>query len=618
MAAAVLAVASLPALGQEKPVDSGYEEKVEVELVQIEVSVWPKHERDGEACVGLGRDDFELIVNGRPRAITAVDWLGAPEAMSAIDQASIADPANPPLTIVLVFDLWHLDVFFRAFECPRTKPLAFEKARELVRRQFRAGDRLLLVTFAGWPQIHEGWIRDPAEALRALDRLEVSPFVMRARQEHAHHQDWLEGFKSLFLALGRYPGRKEVFYLGDDFRFDDVALQVYDLAARAQANRVSMHGVDLLESCRTQIGPGCPGVDSGGLGCTEFKLPLALGIISTNTGGELFKGSSSLADAVETVRRMRRCKYLISFAATSKDGRRSPLAKVRITRAGLQLDYPSSFGSPRREPQEREQQEALFLLPRFGEGIQAEIGLWPLRPTPKGNRWSGMMVARLRRAPQEPWPAALHRIEIEAAASIGSSAYKDGTFRKVLEGDELRRFAEGESRLFVFPLERIKPGLNAASLRALGVGGDVSANVRSYLDVPDAPGPGESGPWQLVSELARVGAKVTVMPSLSGRLSQGQGGLILSYGCPAQDLGRGELVALEGQQVVPIPIDWFDPTETNAAERGCDWLAGIVEPGLVPGLWRFESPASLAKEGEKPYTVEFRVAAAGEAEPADW
>jgi hypothetical protein len=408
-----------------------------------------------------------------------------------------------------------------------------------------------------------------------------------------------------------------VFYLGDDFRFDDVAMQIFDLAARAQANRVSMHAVDLLESCRMQIGPGCPEVTTGGLGCTEFKYPAALGIISTNTGGALFKGSSSLADAVETVRRMRSCKYLISFRV-GRDSRRSPQAKVRIRRKGLQLDYPASFGSPRREPKEREQQDALFLLPRFGQGIHAEVGLWPMRPAPKGNRWSGMMVARLRRAPEDPWPEALHRIEIEVVASVGSSVYKDGTFREVLEGDELGRLAEGGSRLFVFPMDRIKPGLNAASVRVLGVGGAVSANTRSYLEVPDTPGPGESGPWLLVSDLARVGDKVTFMPSLSGRLTEGRGGIILAYGCPGPDPGRGELVALDGQQVVQVPIDWFDPAATvDAAARECDWLAGIV-PRLAPGLWRFESPAALAAEGKEPYAVEFRVTAEGDEEPAEW
>lgn len=405
-----------PAAAQTQPADPGYREEVRVDLAQIEVTAWPRDSRDGDACLGLTADDFELSVNGQRREIVAADWLGSPEILQRIEGQTVTDPSRPPLTIVLFFDLWHLNLFFRDYQCPITKPLAFDEARDLVRNEFAAGDRLLLVTFGGWPQIHEGWIRDPTLALRALDRLEVNPFVLSARMDHLHHQRWIDGMQSLLLALGRYPGRKEVFYLGDDFRFDDVALQVFDLAARAQANQVSVHAVDLLASCRGMPGPGCPNVTKGGLGCTPFNRPIALGHLSVNTGGTLFDDSSSLAQAVSTVRRMRSCKYLISFPVLRQDGKRSPKATVRVKRKGLQLHSPSSFGDPRREPKEREKQDALFLLPHFGQGIDAEIGLWPLLPSGKKKRWRGIMVARLQRAPEEPWPENLERIEIEAVA----------------------------------------------------------------------------------------------------------------------------------------------------------------------------------------------------------
>jgi VWFA-related protein len=598
------------ALAQEETIDPGYRETVRVDLAQIEVTVWPKDGRDTDACLGLGTEDFEVIVNGRQREITAIDWLGSPEIMQTIEETSVVDPENPPLTMVLFFDLWHLNVFFRNYDCPMTKPLAFDEARELVRSQFRDGDRLLLVTFAGWPQIHEGWIRDKTHALRALDRLEVSPFVMGARQQHSHHHSWIAGMKSLFLALGRYPGRKEVFYLGDDFRFDDVVLQVYDLAARAQANQVSIHAVDLLESCRSAPGLGCDRMTRGGLGCTPFKRPIALGYMSVNTGGQMFHRTSSLAQAVQTVRRMRGCRYLISFPVLPRDGKRSPQAKVRLLRKGLRLHFPASFGSPLREPKEREKQDALFLLPRFGEGVHAEVGLWPLRPSGKKKRWKGVMVARLNRAPQDDWPEELEKIEIEAAASLGSRIYKGGRFRKVIEGDELRRLRDGESRLFVFPVDKIKPGRNAVWLRALGVGGEVSANVRSYLEVSDPPGPGEAGPWILVDRLARFGETITVLPALSGLLPEGKGSLLLAYGCRDGNaaFGEGRLVALDGDETVLVPIDWFEaPEEIGNPERECDWLAGGIEPMLGPGLWQFEPPAALSAEDESPYTVEFRV-----------
>jgi hypothetical protein len=616
--AAVLVAAGVAA--QEEPRESGHRERVRIDLAQIEVTVWPEKESEASLCLDLTADDFEITVNGRARELIAVDWLGSRDAESPTeaDSAGLVGgsgaPEPPPLTMVLFFDLWHLDLFYRRFECPMTKALAFEQARELVRDEFRTGDRLLLVTFAGWPRVHEGWIRNPVHAMRALDRLEVSPQVLSTRTEHSHHQEWIGGIKSLMLALGRYPGRKEVFYLADDFRFDDVALQVFDLAARAQANEVTMHAVDLLATCRSVPGPGCPDMPYGGLGCTDFRMPIALGYVAANTGGALFDGGETIADSVNAVRRMRGCRYLLSFPITKKKRKHAPKTIVRVKRKGVGLQYPSSFGNPRLEPTERERQDALFLLPRFGRGIHAEVGLWPLRPSGKRNRWRGVMIARVSRAPEDPWPDGLTRIELEAIAHTRSVVYEK--FRMAIEGEELGRFRDGDKRLFVFPLDRIRPGPNTSVLHASGIGGEVTSNVRTEIDVPEPPGPGEAGPWFLVDRPARVGKTITVVPALDGVLALGRGGMIVGYGCREfeTEVGGGRLVALDADRIVPIPVDWLDAEDGETeSEEPCGWLAGRIEPDLGQGLWRFEPPVSLRSENEDDPGVEFRVAPADEA-----
>ena len=83
-----------------------------------------------------------------------------------------------------------------------TAGLAFDEARRLIKEEFREGDRLLLATLGGWSQIYEGWIRDPEHALRAIDRLEVNPFVLAGRTEHLHHENWFDGLQTLILASG--------------------------------------------------------------------------------------------------------------------------------------------------------------------------------------------------------------------------------------------------------------------------------------------------------------------------------------------------------------------------------------------------------------------------------
>ena len=609
--AALLLIAATPSIAEpvEEPLPLDYSETTRVELVQLEVTAWP---RDGEtaSCQDLRTEDFEVVVNGRLREIVAADRLGAVEIEEADAGQPLPDRERPPLTLVLFFDLWHLDLFYRDYTCPITKPLAFDEARKLVRSEFREGDRLLLVTFSGWPQIHEGWIRDPAQALRALDRLEVSPTVMRASRIHQHHDGWIEGMKSLMLALGRYPGRKEVIYLADDFRFDEELLKFYDVAARAQANQVFIHAIDLLAPCRALPGPACPGLSVGGLGCSEDEQPVALGYVSIGAGGTLFH-HDDLPAAVRELRRMLGCRYLISFKMP-EGGKRAPQAKVRLLRSGFQLHYPSSFGNPLREPSEREQQDALFLLPRFGEGLEGEIGLWPLRPTGKKRKhWRGVMIARLRRPAQETWAPGLERIEIEAVVHKGSKIV--GRFGKVIEGSELARFrAEGEAPLMVFPLDKFGPGTNTVVLRAVGVGSEISAIVRSSLEVPDPPGPGQAHPWFLSEGLARAGDALTLLPSLDGVLGPAHSAAVVGYGCVDRQaqLLPARLVSLDGEPTETVALDWLDPeARATGSEAGCGWLVGRVDPSLPAGLWRFEPPPALTAQDSTVPPIEFRVAA---------
>ena len=596
------------------PAKVDYSEEVRVRLIQVEVTAWPPADDPGR-CLGLTKDDFELRIDGKPRPIEAVDWLGASETIRATEGVSDADPARPPMMVVLFFDLWHLEVFVRSgFQCPRTKPMAFDEARRMVREQFVTGDRLLLVTFAGWPRVHEGWITDPTEALAALDRLEVSPFVVSARWEHAHELPWAEGMESLLLALGRYPGAKELIYLGDDFRFQDLDAHVDKLAGRAQANRVTIHAVDLVASCRTIRGPGradCP--PTGGLGCTPWNVPVALGPLSWNTGGQFFR-SESIGTAVRRIREMRGCRYVVSFSSDSKQERKdSPRVIVNVKGKGLTLRAPASFQNPTRPPAEREEQDALFLLPRFGQGLLVEAGLWPLRPSDKKkNRWSALLLVRLRRAPGESWPEELAEIVVDAAAVGRAKSY--GAFRKVIAGDELSSLRDSdEPRVLVFHVEDVRSGEATIAVRARGVAasGEVAANVRGSYTVPEPPGPGEARPWYLTDRLTRAGSVMTLLPSLDGLLGPGREALVVGYGCgdessfPNNLLGR--LVAVADGASTNVPIAWLD--ETPPVEHdGCGWLVGRIGPGLEPGLWRFEPPGS-APEPEP--AVVFRVTGEG-------
>jgi VWFA-related protein len=605
---------AVPAAGAEdEPAQIDYTEEVQVRLVQVDATVWPKDGATG-SCAGLTPTDFEVLVDGEPRRVVWVDRLASTEEGTAEEQAVRPAPSRSALRIVLYFDLWHLDVMRAGFDaCPATRMLAFNEARRMLREGFLPGDEVLLVTFAGWPNIHHGWISDREEALRALDRLEVDPAVRSCPIPHTSHKSWIEGMSSLLLALGRYPEPKDLIYLADDFRFDDeVALSLGDLAARAQANNVTLHAVDLLWTCRSVPGPGCPGFRRGGLQCSPWRTPVILGQVAANLGGRLFL-SDSVAIAVQQLRQS--CRYRISFDAPPERKRREPpRIVVQLGRDDLTLYAPTSFEGPSHAPNERDEQDALFLLPRFGQGLDLEAGLWPLRPAEgkrKKSSWDALLLTRLRRVPHEPWPDDLSQIVLDAAAYRGGKIY--GKFRKIVEREDLQRLRDsGESSLLVFPIESVRQGEAIVAVRAQGkaADGEVAASLHVQQTVPEPPGPGEARPWFLADRLGRASSTVTLLPSLDGLLPADREAWIVGYACDTDQTrsseAPGRLLSIDGNLSVPVPIAWLDPSRPNA----CGWLAGLVERGLSPGLWRFEPPETFRAGADARVGVEFRVVAA--------
>ncbi|PWU24352.1 MAG: hypothetical protein C5B48_06815, partial [Candidatus Rokuibacteriota bacterium] len=512
----VFVLAGSAAPQAEDPKKLGLKESVQVSLVALEVTVWPK-KPDADACLGLTIDDFDLRVDGKPRKIYAVDSLGETQEAYKAGSAPAGESSPGGMSVVLFFDLWHLDLFYRDFgACPATKPLAFAEARRFVMEEFHDGDRLLLVTATGWPVVHYGWIRTQADALAALGRLEKSRQVIAPRQEHLHHNGWIAGLESFFLALGRYPGRKDVIYLADDFRFDDVAMRMYEIAARAQSNGVVVNAVDLLDSCRRVPGVPCI-LSGGGLGCTMFREPVALTPLSADTGGKLFL-TDRIASAVHELRSMRKCRYLVTFRKEPGEGKHPPSIRLDLKselKKKLTLIAPSSYETEANAPTQEDKNQALFLLPEFGRGIRAEVALWPYRPTGKNGRWKVFVLARVDRTSDEPWPDELSEIKVNVLLHKQSKGY--GQYVKTIAGPELKAFREkGGTGMMLFPLDEIRPGETTVDLTVTGNVEEISGNVSKSFNIPKPPGPGEARPWFLSDHLDRMGDNAVLAPSFDG------------------------------------------------------------------------------------------------------
>ena len=590
--------------------DYALHETVKVELIQLEVTAWPK-EPGSDACLGLTAADFELLVDGKPHPIYAVDALSAEQNVLLAEAPAAADAVSGGTAFVLLFDLWHLDVFYADFDaCPRTKPLAFAEARRLVREEFHRGDRLLLVTFAGWPIVHYDWIRTPAEAIEALDRLERSRQVMASRQEHVNHNYWIEGMESLFLALGNYPGRKEVFYLADDFRFDEVTVRLNEIAGRAQANGVVVNAVDLLDSCRRVPGPGNCRLLTGGLGCTEFAQPLAIAQFAEPTGGRLFR-TDRIAAAVHDLRSARSCRYVVSFQQQSRKRKGPPVVRLRLRggRKDLTLLAPASFELGNKAPTRREKDESLFLLPRFGRGIGAEVGLWPYRPSGKRGRWKAFVLAEVERTDDEPWPEELTSVSLNVLVHRDSRLYMQT--HKTIEGEELANLRSGvRQKLMFFPVEELRPGEATVELTVTGSVEAISANLRRSFTVPEPPRSGEARAWFVSDRVARFGEDSLPVPSLDNVVNPGEPISFLAFGCNGQtgldQAYSGRLVPFAGGPSVAVPVAWLHGFAR--LRGGCGWLVGRTAAPLEPGLWTFEPPSNLGRV-EATSRVEFSVSA---------
>ena len=99
---ACVVVSAAPAGPTATPRDTGLKESARIDLVQLEVTVWPKTP-GSDACLGLNRDDFELLVDGKPRPIYAVDAIGSTEDVYAPDAPPAVKPAAGGMSLVLYF-----------------------------------------------------------------------------------------------------------------------------------------------------------------------------------------------------------------------------------------------------------------------------------------------------------------------------------------------------------------------------------------------------------------------------------------------------------------------------------------------------------------------------------
>ena len=460
----------------------------------------------------------------------------------------------------------------------------------MLQEEFQQGDRVMLVSFSGWPNIHTGWVEDREEALVLLAEIENTPgFMLPAIGQRLDR--WMEGWMVLFQALGLTPGRKHLFYFGDDINWNPNATDLNRLVGRAQANKVLVHAVNLPWNC-----PG-------------FRPPMALGKLPFHTGGRMFGGGQTVSRAVSTLRRLQACRFRLSFLNEPGDSRRQrPGIRVTLNRKDIRLAAPASFEE--RAPSMEERTMALALLPRWEQGLRIETALWPLHPTGKKKYWDALLMAWIRRTGASPTSETLEPVTVEAQVSHGAKIYAGYHLPLAVEAmDYISHDPTGYLQLFRV---EVNSGDVDIAVVAHDDDGKLGASVRSAAHVPAPPKPGTAHPWLLLDGLMTLEGQSTVRPSFTTSFLPTRAPWFLGYACPplGEDdrLPPGWLVGSDGLEGRTVNLrslgqGWgIDPEKSP-----CGWLLGELAGPLPEGLWTFAPPAAFLDEKRGSESLHFRV-----------
>ena len=379
---------------QEKPLEVGLEEQVEVRLVLIDVVVL---DRDGRTVPDLTASDFVVVVGGREIEIATFDRDCAAGAVDDPLPGERSTPLPPlptsrPRQIVLAFDYDHMEAPF--FE-------VFDQAQQMLDKWPAGGEEHMVVVLGNGVRILTPFTSDLDEVRRTLDRMQNDPGLYGGHYgQHLTERSFFDGVEVLFDLLERSPGRKSVVlfsgpFAEDGFYHDPEFKRVSALAA---ATRTAFYPVD-TGGLRTPMDPNVQ--PSGG--------PPMLRRLANETGGRMTDGTNELGLAYARAHRDLSCTYTLGYhdPSPTADRRRRQTIRVR-DRRGLRVVYPDYFVMRSPEEKRRSLFQSAQVTPEPFESKEVLTDLFLLAPRSK-SRWRAVATVEFRPAPEtwlepgEPW-----------------------------------------------------------------------------------------------------------------------------------------------------------------------------------------------------------------------
>jgi VWFA-related protein len=341
---------------------------INVSVVNVDVYVTDK---DGRAVHGLTADDFELFEDGKPVAITnfyAVEGGRRAPTVAAAEPVGPAEPEIPGVPAVEPVpedQRLRLIVYIDNFNIhPFNRNRVMRELRVFLNEKLDRDDQVMLATYDRSLHIRHSFTSDPGAIAGALSELEkLSGHAVHHDSERRdalrnieesrsviegmnHARSYaqstyndlsfsISALKDIVDSLAGMPGRKAVLYVSDGlqmragedvfyavqdkygerstslteaFQFD-VSRRFTELAAQANANRVSFYTIDaaglrVYDSTTAEYG-GSPGAGAGSrvfidqVRISNLQAPLQL--LAERTGGVAILNANNVLPSLEKI-----------------------------------------------------------------------------------------------------------------------------------------------------------------------------------------------------------------------------------------------------------------------------------------------------------------------------
>lgn len=340
-----LALASFPPLpAQETPPQESFGESIEVSVVNVEVFVTDKK---GQPISGLTKEDFEVLEDGKPVAVTnfyaeSRSQGGVPALAASASAVAVERPEDRRLRLVIFVDDVNME--------PEGRNRVLPSLAKFLRSELVPGDEVMLVRYDQKLDIRRaftsdlGLVEKDIAALQGLssdirkreqsrDQAEEdiasasvgngTGLVTQSRigawadQESAYVRGALDGLESVVSWLGGIPGRKAILYVSDGLALNpgadllnqvsqetgfkaghrasgfadqqyDLTKRFWDMSSRASRNRVTLYPI---EAYGARLGSGT--IYSQALVMSRQN---GLRMLAENTGGRpMLNASNPLA-----------------------------------------------------------------------------------------------------------------------------------------------------------------------------------------------------------------------------------------------------------------------------------------------------------------------------------